>query len=155
MYYKEKMSVPEFIKNAPSSLKAVRYQKIWWLKNVCAECGAQLYVLDNYTSGYFPVKSQNKKNGQLWTAVTKKQIQKLVATNSGLIEIIPPNTKRCLYFDVDLPGVNDRSMVEKCEEVILAHFPGAKMNIDGSFHEVKTSFHITITLQRTLLIRSL
>ena len=102
------MSVPEFIKNAPSSFKAVRYEKIWWLKNVSAECGAQSYVLDNYTSGYFPVKSQNKKNGQLWTAVTIKQLQKLITTNSGLFEIIPPNTKRCLYFDVDLPGVNDR-----------------------------------------------
>ena len=71
-----------------------------------------------------------------------KQLQKLVATNSGLIEIIPP--KRCLYFDVDLPGVNDRSTVEKCEEAILAHFPGAKMNVGGSFHDIKTSFHIVV-----------
>ena len=63
LYYKEKMSVPEFINNAPSSFKAVKYEKIWWLKNVSAECGAQLYVLDNYTTGYFPVKNQNKKNG--------------------------------------------------------------------------------------------
>ena len=74
-----------------------------------------------------------------------KQLEKLVATNSGLIEILPPNTKRCLYFNIDLPGVNDRSTAEKCEEVILAHFPGAKMNIGGSFHDVKSSFHITIT----------
>lgn len=52
-----------------------------------------------------------------------RNLQKLVTTNSGLIEIIPLNTKRCLYFDVDLPGVNDRSMVEKCEEAVLSRKP--------------------------------
>ena len=139
------MTAPELFKYAPNTFKEVGYEKVWWLKDASAECGAQAFVLDNYTEGYIPVKSQNKKYGQLWTAVTMKQLEKLVATNTGLIEIIPPDAKRCLYFDVDLPGVNDRSSVERCEEAILKYFPGTKMNVDGSFHDVKTSFHITVT----------
>ena len=131
------MAAPKFIQYAPNIFKAVKYEKVWWLKNASAEFGAQAFVLDNYTEGYIPVKSQHKKNGQLWTAVTMKQLEKLVSKNTGLIEIIPPNSKRCVYFDVDMPGVNDPTLTEKCEQAILEYFPGAKMNVSGSFTDVK------------------
>jgi len=69
---------------------------------------------------------------------------KLISKNHGIYEIIRPDAKRKVYFDVDWKdGENDCSL-DTIKNKILEKFPDALFAVSGSITEVKTSYHIVL-----------
>ena len=124
---------------------ATTTKKIWkvdWTKNITKAGGAQAQVLTQMTEDQIPVCTITKKEGRGWAAVSPEDYQRLVLKNHGIYEIIRPDTKRKVYFDVD--GKPGSCCLDKVKNKILEVFPGARFAVSGSITEVKTSYHIVL-----------
>ncbi|KAI9101377.1 hypothetical protein DFS34DRAFT_614262, partial [Phlyctochytrium arcticum] len=109
-------------------LRTVDAWKLKWYGNDnVTKSGAQDYVLSLLTEDTYPILSYTNKYGRLWGAVSEQDLYTLVKRKSGLYEILVPDRKQKVYFDVDKSQVS----LDDVKNQILEVFPNAKMNISG------------------------
>ncbi|KAJ3270610.1 hypothetical protein HK104_004891 [Borealophlyctis nickersoniae] len=113
-----------------NQFRDVNYLKIRWTS------GTQDYVLEHLEPGQFPVLSLTPTYGRIWAAVTFEDICHLIKRNRGIYEILKPDLKRKVYFDVEQSTLS----LNQVKEIILKRFPNARMHISG--HE--GSWHVTL-----------
>ncbi|KAI9008252.1 hypothetical protein BC832DRAFT_539126 [Gaertneriomyces semiglobifer] len=119
-----------------SQLRDIRYRKIDWKGNSNPDpSGAMDYIINNLQPGQFPILSYTIKYGRLWGALTLKEITRIIQTNHGIYEILHPDMKRKVYFDVDKSTLP----LNEIKEIILKRFPNANMQISG--REVEHGFN--------------
>ncbi|KAI8999650.1 hypothetical protein BC832DRAFT_594520 [Gaertneriomyces semiglobifer] len=121
-----------------SQLRDIRYLKIDWKGNSNPDpSGAMDYIINNLQPGQFPILSYTIKYGRLWGALTLEEITRIIQTNHGIHEILHPDMKRKVYFDVDKSTLPSNEI----KEIILKRFPNANMQISGR----EGSWHITLS----------
>ena len=129
-------------------MATTKQMKVWgldWTKNASSDGGAQKLVIDAMDFHDIPVCSITKKTGRMWTSVNKETYLKLITKNHGIYEIIRPDCKRKVYFDVDWTGDSrDAPTLDTIKEKILAKFPDGLMAVSGSITDSKTSYHIVL-----------
>jgi hypothetical protein len=122
-------------------------KKVWkvtWFKNGVEKSGAQDLMLSAMSSVEFPFVSHTKKDGRMWSSMTRETYLRLLETNHGLYEIIEKDKRRKVYFDVDCPGDNPDPL-DEVKKVTYKMFPGARLQISGSRTPSKISYHVTIS----------
>lgn len=92
-------------------------------------------------------KTENKYSK--YAKASKKKVEELIQKNHNGFEVMMPDRKMRVPFDIDLKGVDDP--LEKCKEILSEVFPNCIMNISGSRtiidHETKLtkfSYHIIL-----------
>lgn len=130
---------------------AFRKTPRWGVTWIRGKSGMQDAVLSELQDGERIVKTwTNEILG--WGAT--KDIETLIKGEHGIYEIIPENTPRRVYFDIDAynPAFD---VLEKAKSLIVAVFPNAEFAISGSVHmitdadsdhsgETKHSYHIVL-----------
>lgn len=136
-----------FFSNSINKMTTTFTKKIWkvdWTKNASKAGGAQAQVLTEMTVDQIPLCTITQKNGRAWAAVDKEQYIKLTSKNHGIYEIIRPDSKRKVYFDVDWKGGENDCSLDTIKNKILEKFPDALFAVSGSITEAKTSYHIVL-----------
>lgn len=121
-----------------------------WFKNkgdvmsvLPIEQRAEAVAIKNCPADCVVVKSETKKWGSMWGAVSPAKLLDLICENRGLYEITHKFPHK-VYFDIDKQG-NEPDFLDKIKTAILKYFPNANFAISGSYTETKISFHITLT----------
>lgn len=89
----------------------------------------------------FLVKRHHYAIGQFWGIANIQQLKKMLKTNTYLYEILSPNRKKKVYFDVD----SKTDTLVECKNKILESFPNANFQISGYRNADKCSFHIILS----------
>jgi hypothetical protein len=92
---------------------------------------------------YFPILRHTRWEGRLWTTVTHRQLTNLINHgNCWVYEILLPDLKRKVYFDVDKTSAS----LEEILAPVYQHFPHARCQVSGSEKDDGTkSYHITLS----------
>lgn len=87
------------------------------------------------------VKRHHPIKGQYWGVASIEQIAKMLKKNVYLYEILSPDAKKKVYFDIDAKT----DTLPECKVKILERFPDANIQISGSHTAEKHSFHIVLS----------
>ncbi|KAI9096667.1 hypothetical protein DFS34DRAFT_675223 [Phlyctochytrium arcticum] len=129
----------------PLPLRNIQYLGLTWTgNNVVDRSGAMNHVIQQLEPDQFPILSFTTKYKRLYTAVTSSKLAALVAKNRGLYEIILPERKRKVYFDID---PKDNLTLDEIKSKILAQFPNARLHISGRHPngEEAGSYHVVLS----------
>ncbi|KAJ3286760.1 hypothetical protein HK104_008889 [Borealophlyctis nickersoniae] len=122
-----------------NQFRDIPYLKINWKANNHVDAsGAQDYVIEHLLPGQFPILSHTSMQ-RLWGALTFEDICRVIKKNRGIYEILKPDLKRKVYFDVDKSTLS----LNEVKEIILKCFPNARMHIsgrEGSWHIVLSNY---------------
>jgi hypothetical protein len=102
---------------------------------------------------YYLVKQNPPSRHHLFAIANEEQISERLKSNFYMYEILSPEKKKKVYFDIDLKPTKEDNFqrhIEKCKEVILETFPNANFQISGSQKETKFSLHIILSNYHTI-----
>ncbi|KAJ3308190.1 hypothetical protein HDV04_001621 [Boothiomyces sp. JEL0838] len=122
------------------------YYGIIWYKTRGKKSGINEYLQDqqDFENGGLMIKRWHPIHGQFWGVGTKQQLERLITKNTYTYEILHPDRKRKVYFDIDYKTTDEENVLDKIKKVILHQFPKARMNISGYVNADKTSYHIIL-----------
>ena len=128
--------------------KSQKLYNIQWYKK--GEISAQDYLVSQVKDTEILLHRHTLKEGRQWGITTPDNLVKITKTNKYLYEIILPERKRKLYFDVDCirtenPDIIPSDLLNEIEQTIQIEFPGSVLEVSGSVTELKISYHITIS----------
>lgn len=125
----------------------VKQEKLWgltWNKGT----GGQDLAIKNKQNDEIIIAYHSAKRGRAWACCPINNIEKLIATNRGLYEVLDSYPKK-LYFDVDFADPPDdfcqESFLNMLTVDIQEFYPDAKFSVSGSVTKVKASFHLVAT----------
>lgn len=120
---------------------------ITWYKAVKKKSGINEHMnnLRENRDDLYIIKRHHPSWGLYWGIADEERIKKMLTKNVYLYEILAPDMKKKVYFDIDASGEVDPLLLEKCKECILGVFPSARMQVSGSRTEQKTSYHIVLS----------
>jgi hypothetical protein len=115
---------------------------IQWYKVKEKNSGINIFLenLRNKELEYL-VKRHHPVKGQFWGIANLYQIVKMIKNNTYLYEILSPDDKKKVYFDIDATT----DTLEQCKNVILEKFKNANLQISGYKTPEKYSFHIVLS----------
>lgn len=75
---------------------------------------------------------------------TPEQVQNLIASDKHLYEVMHPDRRQKVAFDIDLKGGSQNTLTE-ITTLVRELLPGANLHICGSVVPKKTSYHIVVS----------
>jgi hypothetical protein len=131
----------------------IRTFGIYWYKNkkdsskIEPQYKALYHCLSNVKEDKQVIYKSNGFN-MFWGIANYEQVKKMIEKDNGIYEVLPEMGKRKVYFDIDTKKEEAHGSfiehLEKCKEIILNHFPDARLQISGS-ESKKFSYHIILS----------